>query len=941
MKSGLFQKIAFLSIPFAIISAFSSSLPFAQTFNYQYNSPYYLQSEQYKNNGTPTPANNSEHPNKNEFAPTSNYSQSYEAREQPSQSPPPQALSLSASNQSLGKKMAEIPEITPNAEIDASDLRDPLLLIRGMNDDSANVLRPGTTIDGIRFYTSDENNSFIESEYRRSNFKINDVFGRVVAYDKGQRCLTCHGGIEEISDSHKFSCTRCHSGNGRAFSKKSAHKNMVSNPSDLAHAPKYCGKCHADHINNVSKSSMATAKGQINLTRYNWGIQKLEIPALSLIPDTEKGELIFPPETYNDDQAELVDDYLQKKCLRCHLQSPSPHRPGEYRATGCSSCHMIYSNDGMTMTRDRAIQSSQKNRLKKQKKIFNKKVAANSFKNPRGYPILHKFSVAIPSSQCETCHHDSGPGAEYEGLFKKPARQKPHSNVIDKNKPLLYGAEHKFLIQDIHREKGMHCIDCHESEELKNPNSTFPDLNQSSKTKCEDCHGSHENGPGEFLLVKSSRKAKQITKKISLNPNLKGKIKFGDLILRDSEERLRPHIKKFNGKWVLISKVTGKKHVVPILKDKKKPTGHSLKQHMDGIECSACHARWTYTEWGSHVILDKRLNLKSWKDWSFSDPNLQQTLFDKEKSLEESPYFNQDFNWLTAEESANDIFGQWQPGTWIELLSKASWDKMILGKNSKGKYSIFKPRKQYFFTEISADGELIKSSTIPSLPDGKLGLLLTPYTPHTIRKISRTCKDCHSNPENLGLGDPKLKVIPDAPSFYQELSDEASLPGEFQLWQTIDSNGSALQSVWPPDARFLNSKELFSIQEKTDRYRANQYLALRERGFPKLLNRNSFPFDIKHKANEDLYGSPFDSGDSLFEVTLPEKTVAPSYLNNSISLEGSTLKKEVTPVLPETNLIIEPFSPSEDTSEMVTPNLTIPSNEWQSPRENLTGFSQQ
>ena len=56
-------------------------------------------------------------------------------------------------------------------------------------------------------------------------------------------------------------------------------------------------------------------------------------------------------------EGEVVDAFLRTKCMRCHLQSESPHRPGDYRAGGCAACHMIYSNDGQTLTQDRAIQS--------------------------------------------------------------------------------------------------------------------------------------------------------------------------------------------------------------------------------------------------------------------------------------------------------------------------------------------------------------------------------------------------------------------------------------------------------------------------------------------------------------------------------------------------------------------------------------------------------
>ncbi len=955
MKPSFFQKIILFSVSLILIVPFSLSFSGAQPFNYPYGSPFNLNKDYFKNKKSLLSERTAE-PSKKETLNHSAINDKNFINQEKEISPKNNPSYNSQFFQE--KRMTEIPDSPTVSDIDASNLRDPLLSVRGMDLNAEEVLSPGTTIDGIRFYSSDEIQSFVETEYRNSNFKIDDIYGRVVAYDKGQRCLTCHGGIEEISSNHRFSCTRCHGGNGRAYSKKSAHKKMVSNPSDLKHAPKYCGKCHADHINKVSNSSMATAKGQINLTRYNWGAQSLESPTFSLIPDGEKEEKLFPPEVPPEGQVELVDDFLQKKCLRCHIQSPSPHRPGEYRATGCASCHMIYANDGLSMTRDRAIQSKQREKVKKQNKPLSKKVAAKSFKNSRGYPILHKFSVAIPSSQCETCHHESGPGIEYEGLFKKPAREKPLSNSIDEDKPILFGSEHKFLIQDIHRERGMHCIDCHEGNELKNSKSTFPSKDLTVNPKCENCHGTHEKEPSEFLLVGSLNSAKQIIKKVSLNPNLKGKIKLGDLILRDDQGKLHSHIKKYKEQWILISKVTGKKHIIPILKDTKEPIAHSLKKHMSSIECAACHARWAYSEWGNHIILDNRPNLETWKNWSFSDPNLQQILFGKEKAFEPMPYINQDFNWLTATDSLNKISGRWQTGVWIELLSKASWDKMILGKNSKGKYSIFKPKKQYFISEISSQGEIIKSAEIPLLPDGNSGLIMTPYTPHTIRKIARSCESCHSNPETLGLGDPKLKTIPEAPSFFNGLTNKTPLPINFQLWQTVDSNGASLQSVWPLGARLLNSNDLSLIQEKNDKYRANRYLALRERGFPKLLSRDSFPFDIKHEANNKLYGNPIDNESSLMEETtqkdldlIMQIIKKQEFISTSETLEGSTPQTidsetsffETQSQNPELSLDdVIPSLPDQNSQDSTSNSATslkenvLPQNGWQSLSEEKT-----
>ena len=80
-----------------------------------------------------------------------------------------------------------------------------------------------------------------------------------------------------------------------------------------------------------------------------------------------------------------------------HLSfSGTNDHPGDYRQSGCTSCHVIYANDrdpkhsgpygafgndGKTITLDPTIP-----------------------KNESGHPLKHEFSRAIPTSQCMVCH---------------------------------------------------------------------------------------------------------------------------------------------------------------------------------------------------------------------------------------------------------------------------------------------------------------------------------------------------------------------------------------------------------------------------------------------------------------------------------------------------------------------------------------------------------
>jgi hypothetical protein len=112
-------------------------------------------------------------------------------------------------------------------------------------------------------------------------------------------------------------------------------------------------------------------------------------------------------------------------------------QPGDYRASGCSACHVIYANDrspehsgayaahgnlGQTATSDPTIP-----------------------RNESGHPIRHQFTRSIPSSQCIVCHIHPGTNMvstyfgytwwdnEMDGEHMWPAEQRrPSANEQDR-----------------------------------------------------------------------------------------------------------------------------------------------------------------------------------------------------------------------------------------------------------------------------------------------------------------------------------------------------------------------------------------------------------------------------------------------------------------------------------------------------------------------------
>ena len=75
-------------------------------------------------------------------------------------------------------------------------------------------------------------------------------------------------------------------------------------------------------------------------------------------------------------------------------------QPGDYRASGCSACHVIYANDrspehsGEYATHGNQGQSA----------TSDPTIAGNE----SGHPIRHQFTRSIPSSQCIVCHIHPG-----------------------------------------------------------------------------------------------------------------------------------------------------------------------------------------------------------------------------------------------------------------------------------------------------------------------------------------------------------------------------------------------------------------------------------------------------------------------------------------------------------------------------------------------------
>jgi hypothetical protein len=490
-------------------------------------------------------------------------------------------------------------------------------------------------------------------------------------------CLECHRGIRTISRNHSgLSCISCHvKPEDRKTSGLRAHKLIIRNPSLPSRVKTFCGKCHGKEIERVSKSLHSTLAGIINQTRYLWGAQKTAAPAvfglgdaLRPLPEPDRG--IYP-----DTPALLVDDFLRRRCLRCHIHGEGGHGRGLYRAGGCAACHVLYADEGLYRGKDRAIP-----------------------KDKGGYPLAHSFTTRITNSQCLHCHNHNYVGGDYEGLFEHDYSSTYDSPMVDgKPVPRIYGMHYHHLAKDVHAERGLWCIDCHQAGDIMGDGKVYSYELEVPMRTCTTCHG-----------------------------GFRGKRPDPDVAV----------LKSAGGKKI---------HTAPLFSEK--PVAHTIPEH-ERVRCSACHAQWAFQDLGLSVIREDASQGYKWYGLTAQgDPSLERRLRASMKDPVGTPVFSKDL-----------ITGQLRQGIWSQGWRFRRWELFPLGVDQKNRYTILRPLYQYLISYIDRLGNVALDSLVPERGDGSgRGWAWAPYVPHTISPVGRQCDSCHRNPVAAGLGPTKEK----------------------------------------------------------------------------------------------------------------------------------------------------------------------------------------
>ncbi len=389
--------------------------------------------------------------------------------------------------------------------------------------------------------------------------------------DQHNGCIRCHKAIESIGEEHEdLSCEDCHQGNPQGAIKEAAHAGLYANPGDLHIVEDTCGACHEAIVSRVRKSLHATSAGIISGARYLWAAQR-EKNALYAVRDIEDEDGEVPEELgaveslrqlprYKGSK-QAIDDYLRNQCLRCHLWTKGAQRPGDYRSSGCSACHVLYADDGLSRSADAAIP-----------------------KDKAGHPTRHEITTKIPAEQCVHCHNRGGrTGVSFLGMMESDGYGTPFRSDGTRQAK-LHGKQYNYLQRDLHMEAGVYCIDCHTLNDIHGDGNIYSKREQGVEIECTDCRGDIES----YSTMKTSR---------------------GNPIT---------HLKKQNEQILLRTKIHGKLRTIPqvraLAERNALPAAMQIRGHLERLECYACHARWAPQCYGCHAKMDMGKKGYDWVD---------------------------------------------------------------------------------------------------------------------------------------------------------------------------------------------------------------------------------------------------------------------------------------------------------------------------------------
>ncbi|MCC7326772.1 MAG: hypothetical protein IT521_08210 [Burkholderiales bacterium] len=311
-------------------------------------------------------------------------------------------------------------------------------------------------------------------------------------------------------------------------------------------------------------------------------------------------------------------------------------------------------------------------------------------------PATHPSLDVNPRNlHCFGCHSRSGRIAlSYEGWNEMhfPDGKAPPDAVPPRVRKLDDGRHVEQIVPDIHHQRGMECIDCHTANELMGPGTTVERKRQQLRVGCEDCHARKTHSVAADALDPESARLLALRGR-----PLSGTQRMGTT--RDGESLVNVVIEE-GGSARLLRKRTGE----PLALAAPLAACTDGKGH-ERLSCASCHAAWAPRCVSCHTAFDP------------------------------------------AGEGFDHAAQAWVKGTWNETAGPFEAVPPTLGvlseQSVRGAIDTFVPGMIMTFD---------RNREVAKPPDVIFRRLYAKLFAHTIRRETRSCTSCHSDPVTLGYG---------------------------------------------------------------------------------------------------------------------------------------------------------------------------------------------
>jgi hypothetical protein len=320
-------------------------------------------------------------------------------------------------------------------------------------------------------------------------------------------------------------------------------------------------------------------------------------------------------------------------------------------------------------------------------------------------PATHpSFTVNPRNGHCFGCHSRSGRIAlGYEGwneMRTPPQAEAPTGgSATPRFRKLDDGRFVEQVVPDIHHERGLECIDCHTANEVMGAGAPVARKSQQLRIGCEDCHTrEHASVAAEFLNPESRRLMSLRQQALGTGQRM-GTTRDGEPLVNVVVEDGKPAriVRKRTGEALAL-----KPPLAVCTEDK----GHAR------LSCASCHAAWAPRCVACHTTFDP------------------------------------------ADEGFDHAAQAWVKGTWNETAGPFEATLPTLGVLSegatRGAIDTFVPGMVMTFDRNKEAGKA---------PDVLFRRLYAKLFAHTIRRESRSCASCHSDPVALGFGKGAMRFV--------------------------------------------------------------------------------------------------------------------------------------------------------------------------------------